>query len=162
LEYVPLPIPGGVRIVICNTMVKHAIASGEYNLRRAECEEAVRVLSDSLPKVRALRDATLEDVERHRADLGETIYRRSKHVVTENARVLEAKDALETGDLDRAGLLMAQSHQSLKEDFEVSCPELDLMVELASRSSGVRGARMTGGGFGGCTVNLVDEDRVDE
>ena len=161
LSYRLLPIPDDVSLVICNTMVKHDLASGEYNTRRAECEEGVRLLSRRLPLVRALRDVRIEDLDRFRGELPQTIYRRCRHVVTENARVLDAADALEKADLKTVGRLMAESHISLKNDYEVSCPELDLMVELAGQVSGVHGARMTGGGFGGSTVNLVDKPSVE-
>ena len=163
LDYRLLPIPPAVSLVICNTMVKHDLASGEYNTRRAECEEGVRRLSRRMPHVRALRDVRLEDLlDRYRTDLPPTIYKRCRHVVTENARVRDATAALEKADLARFGRLMAESHVSLKNDYEVSCPELDLMVELAEQADGVYGARMTGGGFGGSTVNLVDKRAVEE
>ena len=161
LNYRLLPIPADVSLVICNTMVKHDLASGEYNTRRAECEEGVRLLSRRLPEVQALRDVRLEDLDRFRADLPQTIYRRCRHVVTEDARVLDAAAALEKADLNTFGRLMAESHISLKNDYEVSCPELDLMVELAGQVGGVHGARVTGGGFGGSTINLVDKQSVE-
>jgi galactokinase len=160
LDFSLLPLPAGVRLVICNTMVRHELAGGEYNARRAECEEGVRLLARTLPRVRALRDVTAGELERFRNELPDVVYRRCRHVVTENARVSEAKAALEGGDLDAFGRLMRESHRSLRDDYEVSCLELDLMVELASRAEGVYGARMTGGGFGGCTVNLVRAGRV--
>lgn len=161
LNYRLLPIPADVSLVICNTMVKHDLASSEYNTRRAECEEAVRLLSRKMPQVRALRDVRVEDLARSSGVLPPTIYRRCRHVVTENARVLDAAAALEKEDLKTFGRLMAESHISLKNDYEVSCPELDLMVELAGQVGGVHGARMTGGGFGGSTVNLVDNRSVE-
>ena len=153
LDYRLVPIPEDVRIVICNTMVKHKHAGGEYNQRRAECEEGVRLLARSNPEIRALRDATLEQVQH--SDLPRVIRKRCEHVVRENARVVEGRDALEAGDLARFGKLMRESHQSLRDLFEVSSAELDLMVRLAEKIPGCWGARMTGGGFGGCTVNLV-------
>ena len=162
LEFKLLPLPDNVRLIICNTMVKHELASSAYNERRAQCEQGVRLLSQFYPNVRALRDVTVEHLKQHRSDLPEVIYRRCRHVVTENARVLEAGEALERHDLDRFGKLMAQSHVSLRDDYEVSSDELDLMVELARKIDGVYGARMTGGGFGGSTVNLVSEDHADE
>ena len=162
LDYRLLPIPSDVRLVICNTMVKHDLASGAYNTRRAECEEGVRRLSSRLPHVRALRDVRVEDLDRYRTDLPQTIYKRCRHVVTENKRVRDATAALEKADLLTFGRLMAESHISLKDDYEVSCPELDLMVELARQVEGVYGARMTGGGFGGSTVDLVDKRAVEE
>jgi galactokinase len=142
-------------------MVKHELAAGEYNKRRTECETGVNHFAKGRPAVRALRDVTEFELEAARADLPELVYRRCRHVITENARVLEAASALEQGDLDRFGQLMEQSHRSLREDYEVSCAELDLMVLLAQRVRGVFGARMTGGGFGGCTVNLVNAEDVE-
>jgi galactokinase len=155
LEYRLLPIPQDAVLAICNTMVKHSIAKGEYNQRRAECEAGIRRLSKYLLKVRALRDVTLQDLETYGHELPEIILRRCRHVVSENARTLQAAAALESGDLQVFGKLMLESHRSLRDDFEVSCSELDLMVELAQKSEGVYGTRMTGGGFGGCTVALV-------
>src|SRR5689334_6480111 len=137
-----LPLPDNVRLIICNTMVKHALASSAYNERRAQCEAGVKHLAQFLPHVRALRDVTIEQLEEHRAELPEVIYRRCRHVITENARVLAAGDALERGDLHEFGKMMAASHQSLRDDYEVSCDELDLMVELAQKIEGVHGARM--------------------
>ncbi len=162
LEYRLLPLPEDVRLVICNTMVKHELGASEYNTRRAECEAGVRHFANVRPDVRALRDVTVRDLEQERDKLPEVIYKRCRHVITENARVREAAGALERGDLRRFGALMAQSHRSLRDDYEVSSPELDTMVDLANQVEGVYGARMTGGGFGGCTVNLVAADRVEE
>jgi galactokinase len=162
LDYRLLPLPPYVSLVICNTMVKHALASGEYNKRRAECEAGVSRLARDLPRVRALRDVTLADLERYGRDLPELVFRRCRHVINENARVLEAAGALERGDAAAFGRLMAESHRSLRDDYEVSCAELDLMVDLASHAKGVFGARMTGGGFGGCTINLVRTEHVDD
>jgi len=155
LQYKLLPLPTDANLVICNTMVKHALAASAYNERREQCEEGVRVLSGLLPTVKALRDVTPEQLETHRERLEEDVYRRCRHIVTENGRVLAAAEALEQRDLSRFGELMYESHRSLRDDFEVSCIELDTMVELARGVEGVFGARMTGGGFGGCTVNLV-------
>lgn len=162
LEFKLLPLPDNVRLIICNTMVKHELASSAYNERRAQCEEGVRVLARVYPHVRALRDVTIEQLEEHRSELSEVVYRRCRHVITENARVLKAGEALERHDLDRFGKLMAESHVSLRDDYEVSADELDLMVELAQKIDGIYGARMTGGGFGGSTINLVREERADE
>ncbi|HUK29595.1 MAG TPA: galactokinase [Candidatus Acidoferrum sp.] len=162
LEHEAVPLPKDVRLVLCNTMVKHEIAGGEYNKRREECEEAVRRLADAIPGVQALRDVTPEQVVTHRPLLPGAIYKRARHVTTENARVLEARDALKRGDLAAMGKLMAESHASLRDDYKVSCRELDLMVELARGFDGCFGARMTGGGFGGCTINLVDSAKCDE
>jgi len=155
LEYELLPLQADVEIVICNTMVKHKLAAGEYNIRRAQCEEGVRKLADVLPDIRALRDVSSIQLEQHRELLDPIVYRRCRHVVTEDERVQAAASALSKGDLRLFGKLMDESHESLRRDYEVSCAELDTMVELAHQQEGVLGARMTGGGFGGCTVNLV-------
>jgi len=162
LEFRLLPLPDNVRLLICNTMVKHELASSAYNERRAQCEAGVKHLAQFLPNVTALRDVTIEELEQFARDLPEVVYRRCRHVVTENARVLAAANALERGDLNDFGGLMAESHQSLRDDYEVSGKELDLMVDLARKIEGVYGARMTGGGFGGCTVNLVAQEHVEE
>jgi galactokinase len=156
------PVPQDVRLVICNTMVRHSLAGGEYNERRHECETGAELLGKKIPGVKALRDVSLNDFERYSAELPETVRKRCRHVITENARVLEAAAALVDQDATRFGQLMKESHKSLRDDFEVSCRELDVMVELAVQMEGVYGARMTGGGFGGCTVNLVKSDRVQD
>ena len=156
LSFESLAIPDSVKLVISNTMVKHELAFGEYNRRRADCEEAVRRVAGVLPGIRALRDVSLEQLETHRGVLSDVIYKRALHIVTENARVLDAADALRAGDIERFGKRMAESHRSLRDLYEVSCMELDLMVDLAYQQKGVYGARMTGGGFGGATINLVD------
>jgi len=161
LDFKSLPIPENVRLVICNSMVKHELAAGEYNHRRADCETGVKILQRELPGIRALRDVTLGNLEEHRKKLSDVVCRRCRHVISENRRVLDAAEALQSGDLNRFGQLMYESHRSLRGDYEVSCRELDLLVELASASEGVYGARMTGGGFGGCTINLVRDDAVE-
>jgi galactokinase len=161
LEYRFAPMPAGASIVICNTMVHHELSGSAYNQRRAECEQGVRLLSGHFPGIRALRDVTLDQLERYKRDLPPVIYRRCRHVIAENDRVLQASEALRKGDLQGFGHLMYDSHSSLRDDYEVSCPELDLMVEIASLLPGVYGARMTGGGFGGCTVNLVRTDQLE-
>jgi len=160
LEHRWLPLPKDVSLVTCNTMVAHQLAANEYNTRRAQCEEGVRLLSRRLPNIRALRDVAPEQLEYYAAELPTTILKRCRHVVRENARVEKAAVALEQGDLVYFGRLMRQSHQSLRDDYEVSCPELDLMVAFAEKQEGVFGARMTGGGFGGCTINLVRSEAV--
>ena len=151
-----LPLPENVSLVICNTMVKHSVAHGEYNIRRAECEAGVAYFSQHRNDVSALRDVTEDDLRQHSSGLSNRLLRRCRHVITENARVLAAANALESGDFECFGHLMYESHRSLQTDFEVSCAELDIMVELARQIPGVHGARMTGGGFGGCTINLVE------
>ena len=156
LSFEPLLIPDSVKLVISNTMVKHELASSEYNRRRADCEEAVRRLREFLPGIRALRDVSAEQLEQYGSRIPEVAYKRALHVVGENARVLDSAEALRSGDIARFGMRMAESHRSLRDLYEVSCRELDLMVDLAHRQKGVYGARMTGGGFGGATINLVD------
>jgi galactokinase len=130
-------------------------------VRRAQCEEGVRRLSSVLPGIQALRDVTLSQLEQHKGLVPEVIYRRCRHVVTENERVVQAAEASLKGNLPALGTLMAESHRSLRDDYEVSCVELDTMVEIAGAQSGVIGARMTGGGFGGCTINLVHADAAE-
>jgi galactokinase len=156
LSFEALLIPDSVKLVISNTMVKHELASSEYNRRRADCEEAVRRLREFLPGIRALRDVSAEQLEEYRGMLSEIAYKRALHVVGENARVLDSAEALRAGDIARFGMRMAESHRSLRDLYEVSCRELDLMVDLARQQKGIYGARMTGGGFGGATINLVD------
>ncbi len=162
LEYRPLRLPDNISLVICNTMVKHALASNEYNLRRSECEEVVRRLAEVMPHVRALRDVTVKQLEENRSLLTPVLYQRARHIVTENDRVQSAAVALVTGNPAAFGELMRESHRSLRDDYQVSCSELDVMVEIASRQPGVYGARMTGGGFGGCTINLVATEQSAE
>jgi galactokinase len=157
LDFKLIPIPKDVQIVICNTMVKHELASNEYNRRREECDQGVKILSKSFPEIRALRDVTAERLKQHASEMPETIYKRCLHVVQENQRTLDFAECLTGGDLDRVGELMRASHQSLRDLYEVSCSELDIMVEAAQGLPGQYGSRMTGGGFGGCTVNLVSE-----
>jgi galactokinase len=161
MEFKLLPLPQDVRMVICNSMVKHEHASGEYNQRRAACEEGMRILKQSLPSIHSLRDVKPADLEQHRDKLPEMVYRRCRHVVTENDRVPRAATMLEQNDLSGFGELMARSHRSLRDDYEVSCRELDILVELANQQVGIYGARMTGGGFGGCTINLVEASRAE-
>jgi galactokinase len=162
LEMRMLPVPPAVALIICNTMVKHELGASEYNARRADCEEAVRLLGKALPGIRALRDVTAAQLEEHQGVLPETLYKRARHVITENQRVLQTAEAFEQGQMEKIGRLMANSHRSLREDYEVSCPELNAMVEIAARQRGVLGARMTGGGFGGCTINLVEAPYAQE
>jgi galactokinase len=156
LAYQLLPIPAGVSLVICNTMVRHSHSASGYNQRRAECEAATRFFSERLAGVKALRDVSVENFEKLGGELPEVIRKRARHVITEDARVLKAGEALAAGDVKRFGSLMKESHASLLDDFDVSCEEVDAMVRLAEQNEGIYGARMTGGGFGGCTINLVE------
>lgn len=162
LAYRTVALPEDVSIVICNTMVKHSLATGEYNTRRRECEQAVQLLRGALPGIHALRDVNMVQLEACRHLLSPLSYRRCRHVITENERVSQAADALSRGDVESFGKCMAESHASLRDDYEVSCSELDTMVTIASEQSNVLGSRMTGGGFGGCTVTLVRSSDVSE
>jgi galactokinase len=151
-------------VVICDTRVKHELSASEYNMRRAECEQGVELLRRAgLANIRALRDVSEADLERYGNVLPDVVGRRCRHVVTENARTLDASAALREGRLEEMGRLMLASHESLRRDYEVSCRELDVLVEIATTSlaDATLGARMTGGGFGGCTVNLVRRDRLE-
>jgi galactokinase len=158
-EPVPMRL-NGVSVLICDTRVKHELSSSEYNLRRAECLRASNILAKSLPGVRTLRDVSVAQFEQHATELPGVVRSRCRHVVTENARTLAAAAALRSGDLVRMGKLMSESHVSLRDDYQVSCEELDVAVDVASAEPGVYGSRMTGGGFGGCTVSLVDSNAV--
>lgn len=150
----------GYNIVICDSRVRHALASSEYNQRRQDCQSGVQILAAVLPGIRALRDVTLEQLNAHRSLLTETVYRRCRHVITENERTLGAASALAEGDVPAVARLMSESHRSLRDDYEVSCSELDLLVDLAQAQPGALGSRMTGGGFGGCTVNIVETGKL--
>ena len=161
LQHRSLPLPASLRVVVGNTMVHHELASSEYNARRADCEAGVQTLSSRFPHVRALRDASLPELEGVRARMSDRVYRRCRHVITENARVEEAAEALVGSDFVRFGRLMDQSHHSLRADYAVTSAELDAMSAIARELDGVYGARMTGGGFGGCIVALADASRVD-
>jgi galactokinase len=156
LEYRLAPIPAHLSLVICNTMVKHAHTNGEYGTRRAEVEAGTAVLRSHRPEIRLLRDATPEDLVRWGHEMKPNELKRCRHIVTENIRTVAAANALEANDLKTLGRLMAEAHASYRDDFEASCKEADIMVELALQLEGCIGARLTGGGFGGCTVNLVD------
>ncbi|WP_310395409.1 galactokinase [Hymenobacter sp.] len=162
LDYAYFPFDTrACRIVLCNSGVKHSLASTAYNTRRQECERGVAVLQRHHPEVTSLRDATLAQLDKHRAELDPAVYRRCAYVVRENARVEAACQHLVAGDLAAFGREMYASHAGLRDDYEVSCVELDVLVEAARAAPGVFGARMMGGGFGGCTINLVAPDQVD-
>ncbi len=162
LERSYVPLPSGLALVVADSLVRRSLASSEYNIRRAQCEEAVKRLSAVLPGIKALRDVTLADLERHAALLPPVILQRARHVVSENARVQAMTQALQRGDLEEAGALMREGHRSLRDDYEVSAPELDTLVEAANAVPGCYGARLTGAGFGGCTLALVAEAAVAE
>ena len=160
-EAVPLNL-GQYRIVIANTNKPRTLAGSAYNTRRSECETAVSILKKTAGNITALRDVKIEELEAGKSGMEDRVYRRAKHVVGENARVVESVKALKAGDLGKFGKLMAASHESLRDLYQVSCKELDVMVEEAMKIRGVLGSRMTGAGFGGCTVSLVESSSVEE
>ena len=163
LEYALFPIDlAGHRIILFDTGVKHSLASSEYNTRRRECEAGVGIIARRYPTMQSLRDVTPEMLEEHKDDMAEVVHRRCRFVIEENARVFETCAAMTAGDLERVGELMRASHRGLRDDYEVSCPELDLLAAWADEEPGVLGARMMGGGFGGCTINIVREAFVEE
>src|SRR5579863_551645 len=160
LSFKLAPIPASVALVIANTMVKHSVAGGEYTTRRAEVEEAAAVIARHRPEVKFLRDATVDDLVKWGAEMSPNAMKRARHVITENTRTVAAADALIRGDLKELGRLMAEAHVSYSRDFEASCTEADAMVALAQDLPGLIGARLTGGGFGGCTINLVEREQA--
>lgn len=157
LETRNVPLPHGFSLLVCNSMVKHSVGGGEYGERRAACEEASRILG-----VNALRDVSAASFAARSAELPETVRRRAKHVVMENDRVLHAVEVLQSGQHHLFGQMMFEAHASMRDDFEASCEEIDLLVDLAANTQGVLGARITGGGFGGCTVNLVQSEFAEQ
>src|ERR1700722_19406567 len=161
LEYELLPLPSQVRVVICNSMVKHQVATGEYGDRRDEVETGQAVLRQQRPGVELLRDATLADLEACKDKMTAASFARCRHIITENGRVVEARAALLQGDVTRFGDLMVLAHASMRDDFAASCAEVDALVEIAMSQPECFGARITGGGFGGCTVNVVSADRAE-
>jgi galactokinase len=160
LDFRLAPIPPDVSIVIANSMVKHSHAGGEYNTRRKEVEQATEIIRSHRPEVRFLRDATVADLKNWGHEMPPDALKRARHIITENTRTVAAADALEAGDLATLGRLMYEAHASYRDDFEASCREADILVELAAKEPGCIGARLTGGGFGGCTVNLVEQEHA--
>lgn len=161
LEWETAPLPENISIVIADTTVHRKLTSGEYNNRRSACEEAVRLLSQDLPQIKSLRDVNVEDFNRLAGKLPDEVEKRARHVVEEIERSKQAQALLEAGDVQSLGRLMNECHVSLRDLYEVSCPELNVMVNIAQSIEGCYGARLTGAGFGGCTVNLVEHDIVD-
>lgn len=153
-EYAPLDL-GEYQVVLCDTKVKHSLVDSEYNTRRKECEEGVKILQRHHSSVKSLRDASAPILEKYRSEMDPVVYRRCRYVVEEIARVQEATADLKRGDADAFGRKMFETHRGLSTMYEVSCPELDFLVTEARAFDGVLGARMMGGGFGGCTINLV-------
>jgi galactokinase len=161
LSYKTIPIPPDVRVVVCDSGVRHSLVGSEYNERRAACQEAVRLLRQALPRITALRDVSPEQLQAHAELLPPEIHKRARHVVGEIWRTQQAAEALEQGDLAKFGALMYQSHESLRDDYEVSVPEIDALVAIARELPGCYGSRITGGGFGGSTVSIVKVGAVD-
>lgn len=160
-EYFPFDFPD-YTLVLCNTGVKHNLGDSEYNQRRAECEEGIRTLQSAFPQIDSLRDVTMQMLSSQADKLSSIVYNRCKYVVEEIERVTIACKALENGDLRGFGQKMYETHEGLSKEYEVSCPELDFLVEQSQDFETVVGARMMGGGFGGCTINLIKTDAVDE
>lgn len=160
-EYFPIPL-NDYKIVLIDTGVKHSLASSEYNVRRLQCEEGVSVLKQFYPEITSLRDVSLEMLEMHSENLLPIVFKRCKFVLQENLRVHKVCDLLEKGLLHEAGSILYQSHEGLKNDYEVSCKELDLLVDLVRDNTYCMGARMMGGGFGGCTINIIHKDHISE
>jgi len=160
LEWKTIPLPADVSIVIADTTVRRKLTSGEYNKRRSACEEAVRLLKEDLPDIKSLRDVSVEEFNRFAERLPDEVAKRARHVVEEIERSKQAEALLESGNIQHFGELMNQCHISLRDLYEVSCPELDVMVRVAQSLEGCYGARLTGAGFGGCTVNLVAQEQA--
>ncbi len=162
LDYQPVPLPSGAAIVVADTRKQRGLVDSEYNTRRRECEEGVRILRRHLPQVQSLRDVSPDQFAEYEGVLPENVRQRCRHIVYENERVLKAAAALQAGDVAAFGQLMNESHLSLRDDYQVSCAELDIMAEAAWKVDGVYGSRMTGAGFGGCTVSLVAEGAIED
>jgi len=159
-EYVPLNLQG-YKLLLLNTNVKHSLASSEYNTRRQQCEEGVALVKAHHPQVGSLRDVTMQMLDEFVKPVDQTIYRRCKYVVEENERLLTGCEDLKRGDLKSLGQKMFRTHEGLSKEYEVSCKELDYLVDYVKGASDVLGARMMGGGFGGCTINIVKEEAID-
>ncbi len=160
-EYVPLKLDG-IKILLLNTNVKHSLASSEYNTRRLQCTEGVAMIKDFYPDVNSLRDVTMPMLDQYVKPKDDIIYKRCKYVLEENTRLLQAAEDLKKGQIESLGKRMFLSHEGLKNEYEVSCAELDFLVDFVSNEDAVLGARMMGGGFGGCTINLVKEEAIDD
>ena len=161
LDYEHVLIPAGCSIVVCDTGLKRRLASSEYNIRRQQCSEGAQQLSYVIPSVKTLRDVSVKQFEQHKQRLGDVIQRRCRHVIYENERVLQSVIALKKNELSEFGKLMYQSHMSLKDNYAVSCAELDAVVDICAEVDGVYGARMTGAGFGGAAICLVKNEQAD-
>lgn len=161
LQWQTIPLSQNVSIVVADTTIRRKLTSGEYNKRRDACEAAVRMLKKDLPGILALRDVSVEDFNRLSSKLPEEVEKRARHIVEEIERSRQAIPLLESGNFARFGQLMNECHASLRDLYEVSCPQLDVMARVAQSLSGCYGARLTGAGFGGCTVNLVAREQAE-
>lgn len=159
-DFFPLALKG-YELVLADTRVKHSLAASEYNTRRQQCEEGVRIIRKRHTHVHSLRDVSKQIMHQHQKALNKDVFNRCNFVVNENARVLQSCAALEAGDFQKLGKLMYESHEGLRHDYEVSCEELNILVDTAKKIQGVAGARMMGGGFGGCTLNLIQKKDVE-
>ena len=160
-EYIPIRLEP-YKIILLNTHVSHNLASSEYNTRRKECEQGIAIIREKNPEVRTLRDANLKMLQLVKGDMSEVVYKRCRFIIEENDRVLAMAEALKANDLELVGNILYEGHNGLSELYEISCPESDFLVKFSKGIPGVLGARQMGGGFGGCTINLVHEDVVDD
>jgi galactokinase len=158
-EYIPFNFPE-FKIVLVNSMVSHSLASSEYNIRRQQCEEGVHIMKQFIPGIHSLRDVSLHELDSHKDQLPPEVYKKCHYVITEKERLLSGCELLKKGNIEAFGKLMYQTHDGLSKEYTVSCPELDFLVETAKKQKGVAGSRMMGGGFGGCTINLVNEKDI--
>ena len=162
LDVVQVAIPDDVRLIVTDSGVRHHLPDGDYNNRADECAAAVRLLAKVIPGLTTLRDLHADALEEHKKLLGDVLYRRCRHIVTENSRVHRAVEAMDNADLKQLGALLNACHTSLRDDFEISCAEVDVLVDVCNACDGVIGSRMIGGGFGGCVLSLTTADAVDE
>ena len=163
LEYRHFPIELTDHIIVlCNSNVSHNLADSEYNIRRKQCEEGVSLLQKYFPEVKSLRDVSLEQLNAHQSELSDVVYKRCKYVIEENERVMSMTKAMEAGEIDSLGEILTIAQEGMRSEYEISCPEIDFMAGFANNREDVVGARMMGGGFGGCTINLVNKGSEDQ
>ncbi|WP_258102059.1 galactokinase [Marinoscillum pacificum] len=163
LEYRHFPIELTDHIIVlCNSNVSHNLADSEYNIRRKQCEEGVSLLQKYFPGVKSLRDVSLEQLNAHQSELSDVVYKRCKYVIEENERVMSMTKAMEAGEIDSLGEILTIAQEGMRSEYEISCPEIDFMADFANNREDVVGARMMGGGFGGCTINLVNKGSEDQ